>query len=187
MANTLLALSARQLLRNVAAKQTVQSASMSANVAGSFARRLIGKREIVGFGFNGEPSYVDRNDFPFPAIRWKEPNADILALREKEKGDWSKLSVEEKKALYRASFRQTFAEFQAPTGEWKYIVGTGLLILSLGFWSYFGLKAFVYSPLPDSFKKENREAQLARMLDLQVNPIEGISSKWDYEKNEWKK
>lgn len=78
MANTLLALSARQLLKNVVAKQTVQTASMSHNVAGSFTRRLIGKREVVGYGFNGEPSYVDRNDFPFPAIRWREPNADIL-------------------------------------------------------------------------------------------------------------
>lgn len=45
----------------------------------------------------------------------------------------------------------------------------------------------VYAPLPESFKPENREAQLRRMLDLQINPIQGISSKWDYEKDEWKK
>ncbi|XP_030756400.1 cytochrome c oxidase subunit 4 isoform 1, mitochondrial-like [Sitophilus oryzae] len=187
MANNLLALTCKQLLKNVAAKHSVQTASMSANVAGSFTRKLIGKREIVGQGFSGEPTYIDRADFPFPAIRWKEPNADILALREKEKGDWSKLSLEEKKAIYRASFRQTFSEFQAPTGEWKYILGVGFIILSAGIWCFFFLKAFVYAPLPDTFKKENREAQLARMLDLRVNPIEGISSKWDYEKKEWKK
>ncbi|VEN57973.1 unnamed protein product [Callosobruchus maculatus] len=60
-------------------------------------RTLIGKREIVGFGFNGEPSYVDRADFPMPAIRWKEPTSDVQALREKEKGDWKNLSVEEKR------------------------------------------------------------------------------------------
>lgn len=62
---------------------------------------MIGKREIVGFGFNGQPHYVDRWDLPFPAIRWKEPTAEILALREKEKGDWNELTCEEKKALYR--------------------------------------------------------------------------------------
>lgn len=44
----------------------------------SYVKTLIGKREVVGYGFNGEPNYVDRVDFPLPAIRWKEPNADIL-------------------------------------------------------------------------------------------------------------
>lgn len=37
----------------------------------------IGKREIVGYGWNGLPSYCDRNDFPFPAIRWREETTDI--------------------------------------------------------------------------------------------------------------
>lgn len=37
----------------------------------------IGSREIVGFGWNGLPSYVDRADFPFPAIRWREDTAEI--------------------------------------------------------------------------------------------------------------
>lgn len=45
----------------------------------------------------------------------------------------------------------------------------------------------MYSPLPDSFKQENREAQLRRIIDLQINPVQGISSKWDYEKDDWKK
>jgi len=59
---------------------------------------ILGKREIVGFGWNGLPTYVDRCEFPFPSIRFKETTPEILALREKEKGDWKKLSVEEKKA-----------------------------------------------------------------------------------------
>lgn len=41
------------------------------------SRALIGNREIVGYGYNGEPNYVDRADFPLPAIRWKEPTPDI--------------------------------------------------------------------------------------------------------------
>jgi len=187
MANTLLALSAKQVFKNVVKPSMVQKSQMGLVAGGSYARTLIGKREIVGFGFNGEPSYMDRADFPLPAIRWREPDSDILALREREKGDWKKLSIEDKKALYRASFRQTFAEFKAPTGEWKYVIGVSLAFISAALWAFFGLKTFVYAPLPDTFKKENREAQLARILDLQMNPIEGISSKWDYEKKEWKK
>lgn len=38
----------------------------------------IGKREVVGHGWNGMPVYADRVDFPFPAIRFKEPTPDVL-------------------------------------------------------------------------------------------------------------
>ncbi|KAG5880640.1 hypothetical protein JTB14_015617 [Gonioctena quinquepunctata] len=126
-------------------------------------------------------------DFPMPAIRWKESTPDVVALREKEKGDWKNLSVEEKKALYRASFCQTFAEFKAPTGEWKSVLGIGLTLMSGALWIFYFLKTFVYSPLPITFSPEYREAQLRRIIDLQANPIQGISSKWDYEKDDWKK
>ncbi|CAH1117225.1 unnamed protein product [Phaedon cochleariae] len=180
MAGTFLALTARAVRTNP--KLPMQTAGMA-----SYVRNLIGKREIVGYGFNGEPNYVDRTDFPLPAIRWREPTPDISALREKEKGDWNNLSLEEKKALYRASFCQTFAEFKAPTGEWKSVIGLSLVFMSGAFWLFYFMKAFVYSPLPITFDKEHREAQLRRMIDLQVNPVQGISSKWDYEKDDWKK
>lgn len=49
------------------------------------------------------------------------------------------------------------------------------------------LSVSVYSPLPETFDPEHRAAQFRRILDLQVNPIEGVSSKWDYEKDDWKK
>lgn len=66
----------------------------------------------------------------------------IQALREKEKGDWKKLSIEEKKQLYRASFRQTFSEMDAPTGEWKGIVGMSMLVITSGLWLYIYFKTF---------------------------------------------
>ncbi|XP_026476705.1 cytochrome c oxidase subunit 4 isoform 1, mitochondrial-like [Ctenocephalides felis] len=145
-----------------------------------------GKREVVGYGFNGNPVYVDRVDFPMPAIRWKETTPEIAALREKEKGDWKKLTIEEKKALYRASFCRTFAEMNAPTGEWKFCIGMALIGVSIALWAYLGVKHFVYAPLPESFSEESKKAQLKRMLDLEVNPVTGLSSKWDYENKKWK-
>lgn len=148
----------------------------------------IGNREIVGFGFNGVANYDDRVDFPMPAIRFKSVTPDIKVLREKEKGDWHKLTIEEKKQLYRASFCQTFAEMNAPTGQWKSIIGCALGFASLSLWIYMGLRLFVYNPeLPVTFDEEHQQAQLKRIIDLQMNPVEGISSKWDYEKNDWKK
>uniref|UniRef100_A0A4D5R9A3 Cytochrome c oxidase subunit 4 n=1 Tax=Scolopendra viridis TaxID=118503 RepID=A0A4D5R9A3_SCOVI len=149
-------------------------------------RAKIGKREIVGFGYNGEANYADRVDFPMPAVRFREDNAEITALRQKERGDWKNLTIEEKKALYRASFCQTFAEIRAPTGEWKMII-TGILIASsLAIWFYVWMMKYVYGPLPKSFKEEHVQAQLQRMIDLRVNPIEGLASKYDYENNRWK-
>lgn len=64
------------------------------------------------------------------------------ALREKEKGDWKKLSIEEKKAIYRASFRQTFSEMEAPTGEWKGVIGLSFVVVTAGIWLYLYFKVF---------------------------------------------
>jgi len=147
----------------------------------------IGNREVVGWGANGECTYFDILAVPFPAIRWREATPEIKVLKEKEKGDWKKLSVEEKKALYRASFCQTFAEMQAPTGQWKSILGVALGAISCGIWIYVLIKLFVYPPLPESFELEHRQALLKRMIDIGVDPVEGLSSKWDYEKGTWKK
>ncbi|XP_059474377.1 cytochrome c oxidase subunit 4 isoform 1, mitochondrial [Neocloeon triangulifer] len=173
MANRLLSLTARQASK-------LQKACMSSVVSKT------GNREVVGYGFNGQINYADRVDFPMPAVRFLENTPDILALREKEKGDWKKLSVEEKKALYRASFCQTFAEMKAPTGQWKSIVGITLLISSLSLWVYMAMKKFVYKPLPVTFDEDRVQAQLQRMIDLRIEPIEGLTSKYDYENNRWK-
>lgn len=43
-------------------------------------KAAIGNREVVGFGMNGQPNYIDRVDFPLPAIRYKENTPDILVL-----------------------------------------------------------------------------------------------------------
>lgn len=142
----------------------------------------IGNRDVVGFGLNGSESYIDRFERPMPAIRFKENTPDVMALREKEKGDWKKLSIHEKKELYRASFCQTLAEMDAPTGEWKSIIGISAVITAIGLWLFVFFKLFVYPPLPVTFDEEHRLAQMKRMLALEMNPIEGISAKHNRKK-----
>ncbi|XP_055851796.1 cytochrome c oxidase subunit 4 isoform 1, mitochondrial [Episyrphus balteatus] len=156
------------------------------SVASIHTMDKIGKREIVGYGWNGSANYRDRVDYPMPAIRFREPNNEILALRKKELGDWKKLSIEEKRALYRASFCQTFAELKAGTGEWKMHIGFALMAASVGIWVCILMNLFVYDELPITFDEEHQKAQLKRMLDLEMNPVLGVSSKWDYEKKQWK-
>ena len=102
----------------------------------------IGKREVVGFGANGEENYIDHVHYPFPAIRFKEDSGEILKLREKEKGDWKKMTVEEKKMLYRASFCSTISEFTAPSGEFKGLFGLALVGVTVGIWWYMWLKYY---------------------------------------------
>ncbi|KAJ8680440.1 hypothetical protein QAD02_016227 [Eretmocerus hayati] len=133
-----------------------------------------GKREVVCYGASGEPTYIDCVEYPWPAIRYKEMTPDLLALREKEKGDWKKLSIEDKKTLYRASFRQTFAEMEAPMGNWKSNIGISLIGISMAIWAVVWLKHYVSPPLPPSFSPEARKAQLKRMHLLNMNPIDGL-------------
>merc|ERR1712241_500098 len=82
----------------------------------------IGKREVVGYGVNGEESYMDDISFPFPAIRFKEDSAEIAMLREKEKGDWKKLTLEEKNSCTEPrSARRSPRSTRTPTsteGNW---------------------------------------------------------------------
>lgn len=62
----------------------------------------------MGYGHNGRATYIDRTEFPAPAIRFKEDTADVLQLREKEKGDWKNLSLEDKKACEFVLWLQMF-------------------------------------------------------------------------------
>ncbi|GAB0095917.1 Cytochrome c oxidase subunit IV [Sergentomyia squamirostris] len=168
------------------AKESMAKTLVRCSSSGSQQMPKIGKREVVGYGWSGEPVYYDRVDYPMPAIRYKEPTPEILALRAKEKGDWKKLSIDEKKALYRASFCQTFSEFKHPTGEWKGCIGWTLVATSIAMLFCLWMNIFVYDEMPASFSEENQKAQLKRMLDLEMNPVHGLASKWDYENKRWK-
>lgn len=72
MAGRLLALSAR----------AVHARAIPVGACGVHdeVRTVIGNREIVGYGYNGQANYADRAEFPLPAIRWKEPTPDIAVL-----------------------------------------------------------------------------------------------------------
>jgi len=148
---------------------------------------LIGKREVVGYGINGEANYMDNVMAPFPAIRFKEDVGEIATLRQKEKGDWKKMTKEEKKVLYRASFCQTLVESEAPTGEWKSIIGIVLSGVAVGLLGYLWMNKYVYGELPETITNDElKKAQIKRMIALRVNPVEGFASNYDYEKGRWK-
>lgn len=144
----------------------------------------IGNREIVG---EGEEIYMDEMGKPFPAIRWKEDTPAILKLREKEKGDWKKLTIAEKKELYRASFCQTFEERHAPFGQWKGVIGSVLICFGICFWWHFINVKFIYKKLPwTMMSEEKRRAEVERLVTIRNDPFLGVASKFDYENKRWK-
>uniref|UniRef100_A0A3P8XXZ3 Cytochrome c oxidase subunit 4 n=2 Tax=Esox lucius TaxID=8010 RepID=A0A3P8XXZ3_ESOLU len=134
-----------------------------------------------------QPMYWDRLDTPLPDRPWKDVlDATDKSLKQKEKGPWSALSKEEKIALYRLKFNHTYPEMKRPSQEWKTVIGgmfiffgiTGLVVI----WQSF----YVYPPQPPTFGEDWQAKQVQRMLDMRINPIEGFSAKWDYEKKQWK-
>ncbi|XP_037668179.1 cytochrome c oxidase subunit 4 isoform 2, mitochondrial isoform X1 [Choloepus didactylus] len=72
--------------------------------------------------------------------------------------------------------------------------GDGLCLLLLWSLSSPDLVAAGLCPLPAVFPKkpitltdEWKAKQLQRILDMKGNPVQGLASRWDYDKKEWKK
>lgn len=45
----------------------------------------------------------------------------------------------------------------------------------------------VFPEKPITLTDKWKAKQLQRILDLKANPVQGLASRWDYEKKEWKK
>ncbi|XP_005806268.1 cytochrome c oxidase subunit 4 isoform 2, mitochondrial-like [Xiphophorus maculatus] len=133
------------------------------------------------------PTYYDRVDMPLPDKPYKDVLSDAEEkLKQKEKGPWSQLTNEEKVALYRLKFSQSYAEMKAPTGEWKTVLGGMLFFLGFTGLVVWWQRIYVYPPRPRTLEDDWKARQLQRMLDMRINPVEGLSSKWDYDKGQWK-
>uniref|UniRef100_A0A0K0G296 Cytochrome c oxidase subunit 4 n=1 Tax=Strongyloides venezuelensis TaxID=75913 RepID=A0A0K0G296_STRVS len=144
-------------------------------------------REIVGHGYNGDELYQDRLDNWYPSIRFRKEDSIIAPIRKKEFGDWKALSNEEKKLLYRYSYKQTLAEFEAPTGYWKVITGSCLILLGLTTLYATLLSNMVFKNTPPTIENEYKEAAVERKLVLEKGWLVGPAKHYDYENNQWKK
>lgn len=134
------------------------------------------------------PSYDDERTVPLPDISYvTELTPELKALKEKEKGAWISLSAQEKVQLYRIKFDQTYADMNKGSNEWKTVLGGVGFFIGVAALYIMWQKKYVFGELPHTLSDEWIAMQTKRLLDMRMNPIEGISSEWDYEKNEWKK
>lgn len=44
----------------------------------------------------------------------------------------------------------------------------------------------VYPPMPKTLSPEHQAKMLEHMIHLRVDPIDGLTSKYDYQNNRWK-
>lgn len=134
-----------------------------------------------------QPMYWDRLDTPLPDKAYKDVlTAADKGLKQKEKGPWGQLSKEEKIALYRMMFCKTYPEMKQTTDEWKTVVGGIFIFLGFTGLVVWWQKIYVFPARPRTFDGDWPAQQLKRMLDMRINPVEGFSAKWDYEKGQWK-
>ncbi|XP_077466571.1 cytochrome c oxidase subunit 4 isoform 2, mitochondrial [Stigmatopora argus] len=167
----------RFLGRPMAGVVTLNSANMASH----------GHGDVSQAADLSKPMYWDRVDTPLPDRVYRdELSAADKSLKEKEKGHWNQLTKEEKIALYRLAFRQTYPEMKQPNAEWKTVMGGVFIFLGLTGLVVWWQSLYVYPPRPRTFDSEWQAKQIQRMLDMKVNPVEGFSAKWDYEKGQWK-
>ncbi|KAF7658715.1 hypothetical protein LDENG_00009220 [Lucifuga dentata] len=151
------------------------------------ARMASHGHEVIETVDMSKPMYWDRLDIPLPDRPYKdELTAADKSLKQKEQGPWTQLTKEEKIALYRLMFCQTYPEMKQPTEEWKTVMGGIFIFLGFTGLVVWWQSLYVYPPQPRTFGEEWQAKQLKRMLDMRVDPIEGFSAKWDYEKGQWK-
>ncbi|KAM6976781.1 cytochrome c oxidase subunit 4 isoform 2, mitochondrial [Aplochiton taeniatus] len=155
-------------------------------LANSGARMSSHSHEVTTVDLS-QPMYTDRLDTPLPDKPYKEVlSAADKTLQQKEMGPWTKLSKEEKLALYRLKFNQTYEEMKQPTGEWKTVIGGMFIFVGITGLVVIWQAIYVYPARPRTFEEEWKSKQAQRMIDMRMNPIEGLASKWDYQTGQWK-
>ncbi|XP_077144977.1 cytochrome c oxidase subunit 4 isoform 1, mitochondrial [Ranitomeya variabilis] len=134
------------------------------------------------------PKYHDHRAVPLPEVSFLENlTPELKALKDKEKGAWVSLSAQEKVQLYRIKFNQTYADMNKGSNEWKTVLGGTLIFVGLTALIILWQREYVFGEIPHTLSDEWIAMQTKRALDMRMNPVEGFSAKWDYDKNEWKK
>ncbi|KAA0706985.1 Cytochrome c oxidase subunit 4 isoform 2, mitochondrial [Triplophysa tibetana] len=131
------------------------------------------------------PMYCDRLDTPLPDRPYRE---HPLCCRHEPEAEGERTVEQplERRETCLMTFNMTYAEMKRPSSEWKTVLGgifffiglTGLVVL----WQ----RLYVYPPRPRTLDDEWQSMQVKRMLDMRMNPVEGFSAQWDYEKGQWK-
>ncbi|KAL7673463.1 hypothetical protein ACOME3_008319 [Neoechinorhynchus agilis] len=149
----------------------------------------IGAREILCKTSHARVGYWDDPREPCAEVRYGLDTPEMRELKQKERDShWSELSLDEKRRLYRHSFRQTISEITAPNYEWIWVSGVTLILISIciianGIVRKTSMIDYTNAPPRD---EEMQKKYLIRTIQQGQNKITGIASHWDYERGTWK-
>jgi len=138
---------------------------------------------------NRNPDNYESFLIAFPqAPKWADKDPELNAIREKAKGDWGALSTEEVNTLYDGHFQYRYYKYQQPTDRWKFYVSIGFLnfglaacMIRLYMWMEHGDVTH-----PDYYYDTHFMTEyIKRGLQLNAGHLRGLSTKWNYQKNEW--
>ncbi|KAF8975977.1 Cytochrome c oxidase subunit 5A [Entomortierella lignicola] len=114
-------------------------------------------------------------------LRWKTLSASeqtslTKSLEQAQAGDWTKLSLEQKKAAYWVAFGPHGARtpLTGPNHGIKVFVGTTAVVAAAG--AFFLWLRTIGGEKPTTMTKEWQEAQNAYARENKINPITGVSS-----------
>ncbi|XP_025788474.1 cytochrome c oxidase subunit 4 isoform 2, mitochondrial [Puma concolor] len=97
------------------------------------------------------------------------------------------LALNDKDEVYRLQFHETFAEMNRRSNEWKTVMGCVFFFFGFTALMIWWQRIYVFPKKPVTLTDEWKAQQLQRILDMKGNPVQGLASRWDYEKKEWKK
>merc|ERR1711881_66640 len=124
---------------------------------------------------------------PFPqAPKFADKDPELNAIREKAAGDWGAMSTEEVNQLYDGHFRYRYYRYQQPTDRWKFYasmvmfnIGCAACMYRLFMWMEGHEHPEYY--YDDAFMVE----WVKRGLQFNFGHLRGLSTKWNYQTNEW--
>merc|ERR1712179_68764 len=124
---------------------------------------------------------------PFPqAPKFADKDPELNALREKAKGDWSLMSTEEVNTLYDGHFKYRYYRYQQPTDRWKFYAG--IVFLNVGLASVV-LRILLWAEgheHPEYYSDPHFLTEyIKRGLQINAGHLRGLSTHWNYQKNEW--
>jgi len=113
---------------------------------------------------------------------------EMLAIKEKEAGDWKNMTVDEQMSLYNSYFNLSMADMVRGSDRWKSVFGFTLVLVGMTFLAQVFLNTFITNrEIPYTLQEEYVAAATKKLIQAHDGPLTGYSAMWDYENNCWKK
>jgi len=125
------------------------------------------------------------------------PGTELATLREREKGHWGDLSIDDQRKLFRGAYKSTFPEMLQGTDMWKGTLGVVFLYYGIMCWIMFYSFYWIHDEKPcqsglwfmyhDGWQQHRKnEAAFHLFWENETIECRGDVAHWDWQKHCWK-